>query len=526
MNGVTVSRPALASTIGKQLYQLLPAVYRDRDNSSPQELGDFAKYLDACGELLDSIRWTLDQRLADSFPDNPPVEEKRASQPWLLPYFAQLVDVQLISPDPVGQRDEVARAVAWRQRKGTVACIEEIGEAVGRIEVEVQEGWRRVATTPRIGLPLIPAASLGVNPQRPTPDGGQELRYDPRRPIDAARHPGIAAATVDLRCNSGAVVTDVTNPAAHLTTFGGIPWRQVNPHGVPCAPASYQDISRRTVDMRSPDWSHGWVHPRRILLFAPPPRGFFGDIETEQAIDDIVLPDATLEGPLKGFVVKGHTVTVSGPGVVIDGCAIETLNVTVTGGDAEHPVLRIRNCLIQTLNAGAAGLVEMEYCTILGKATFDRVNASECIFAGELDLPDDVTSSCVRFSRLPKGTPEKLARPFGVGTNTSDPPVFQDFLYCEDDEVRTLVRRPAAFGEPGAGVLHAATPPSVRLGAEDGGEMGAYHAQAYALRMQAVLEKLDGFVPVGMSAVVITDPTLLAPPVEEPEAEGESEVDQ
>jgi hypothetical protein len=520
MTEITVSRPAPISTIGKQLYQLLPAVYRDRDNTALQELGDFGKYLDACGELLDLIRGTLDQRLADSFPDNPPPEEKRASQPWLLPYFAQLVDVQLIAPDPAGQRDEVARAVAWRQRKGTVACIEEIAEAVGRIEVEVQEGWRRVATTPRIGMPLIPAASLGVDPFQPTPDG-RELKFDPRRAIDAARHPGIAAATVDLRRNSGAILADASNPASHVTFDGESWWRQVNPHGVPCAPGSYQDVSRRTVDVRTPDWARGWVHPRRILLFAPPPLGFFGDVHTVRATEDVILS----EGALEGTMAKGHTITVTAPGVVIDGCAIETLNVTATGGDAEHPVLRLRNCLIQTIDAGAAGLVEIEYCTVLGKATFVRVNASECIFAGELEV-SDVNSSCVRFSRLPKGTPQPLTRPFGVGTNTGDPPVFQDFLFCEDDGMNRLVRRPATFGEPGAGVLHAATPPSVRLGAEDGGEMGAYHVQAYALRMQALIAKLEAFVPVGMSAVLITDPTLLETPAAQPDDEGESEVDQ
>src|SRR5439155_711940 len=117
--------------IGTVYAQLLAAIYRDRDNTTPQELGDLGKYLDACGEVLDLLRGTLEQRLADSFPDNPLDANKRAAQPWLLPYFAQLVDVRLVSPDPAGQRDEVAQAVAWGQRKGTVACIEEIAESVG-----------------------------------------------------------------------------------------------------------------------------------------------------------------------------------------------------------------------------------------------------------------------------------------------------------------------------------------------------------------------------------------------------------
>src|SRR5688572_13436758 len=133
----TLIRPAPGARVGRQLYQLLPAVYRDRDNTTAEELGDLGKYLDACGELLDMVHATLEQRLADSFPDNPPDNALhdpplpgRACQAWLLPYFAQLVDARLVSPDPRGQRDEVARAVSWRQRKGTVAGVEEIAQSV------------------------------------------------------------------------------------------------------------------------------------------------------------------------------------------------------------------------------------------------------------------------------------------------------------------------------------------------------------------------------------------------------------
>ena len=116
------------SNIGRQLYEILPAVYRHRDNGDPNTQGDLSKYLDACGELLDLVRATLLQRLADSFPDNPP-EGEAACQEWLLPYFAQLVDARLVSPHPRGQRDEVANAVGWRQRKGTVRCAEDIAES-------------------------------------------------------------------------------------------------------------------------------------------------------------------------------------------------------------------------------------------------------------------------------------------------------------------------------------------------------------------------------------------------------------
>jgi hypothetical protein len=147
----------LTTAIGKQLYRVLPEVYRTRDGEETGGQEDLARFLDACGELLDRIRATLDQRLADSFPDNPPAGT--ACQPWLIPYFAQLLDVRLVSPDEKGRRDEVANAVAWRQRKGTLTVIEQIAEAVGQMEAEVGEGAG--------GPPPLPASACrGFRPGR------------------------------------------------------------------------------------------------------------------------------------------------------------------------------------------------------------------------------------------------------------------------------------------------------------------------------------------------------------------------
>ena len=147
-----------STTHGRQLWHLLPEVYRTRDE------GDLAAFLDACGALLDRVRETLDQRLADCFPDTPGEGEGEPAQAWLLPYFARLLDARLLSPHVEGRRLEVSEAIAWRQRRGTLGAVEQIAEAMtgrryrgsrGR-EVEVQEGFRRVVTTARIGVPILP----------------------------------------------------------------------------------------------------------------------------------------------------------------------------------------------------------------------------------------------------------------------------------------------------------------------------------------------------------------------------------
>ncbi len=478
---------------GRQLHGMLPEVYRTRDGSEAGGAGDLARYLDACGELLDRIRATLDQRLADSFPDNP--AEGRACQPWLLPFFAQLLDVSLVSPDERGRRDEVANAVAWRQRKGTLTAIEQIAEAVGRMEAEIVEGWRRTAVTPRLAMPLLPAGALG-----------EDAAFDGfrRHPLWAARHPDLPAATPDLRFPARAMEVAVAadefpaNPAAKLTSFAGKPtwWRQVNVHGAPCFPGSFDDVSRRTADLRTPDWRQGHIHPKRVVLHAPPPLGFFEPGLFPVQGDTLI--DTRKEKLIEDLVIDGTLKVVAGS-VRLRRCAVRALEVTVPAGTMETPVVTAEDCLVGKM--AVPGLARLEYCTVLDGLSCGRLQASDCIFDGMVALAAAAKElpHCIRFSRIPPGLSAPGLLAF---RNCTERPVFYSF---EFDVGGAVVRRIARFGEPGCAVLHPATPESVRFGAEDGGEMGAHHGWRYSLLMAAVLDKLKEFIPVGMEAVIVPD---------------------
>jgi len=489
---MATDKPTTAT--GTQLYGILPEVYRTRDSAEFGGEGDLVRFLDACGELLDRIRATLDQRLADSFPDNPP--SGLSCQPWLIPYFAQLLDVRLVSPDEEGRRDEVANAVAWRQRKGTLTAIEQIAEGVGRMEVEIQEGWRRTAVTLRIGMPRLPAGALGEDPL---------FDHFQLHPLWAARHPDLPTATVDFRYPTRAMAVAVppgefpANPAAKLTTFAGTPvwWRQVNPHGAPCFPGSFDDISRRTVDLRTPEWRQGQIHPKRVILHAPPPLGFFEPGLLQVHTGDMLLDDKK-EHLLEDLIIDG-TLTVTAGTLRLSRCAVRALDVTVPAGTMEEPVVDAKDSLVDRM--AVPGLVRLEYCTVLGDCTVGRLQASDSLFAGKLDLKPGLLKNphCIRFSRIPEGI---MTSALLTHRNTTERPIF----YCfEFDEGGAVVRRTAKFGEPGCGVLHPATPQAVRFGAEDGGEMGAHHGWRYSLLMAAVLDKLKEFLPVGMEAVIVPD---------------------
>ncbi|MCB1958051.1 MAG: hypothetical protein KDG55_20395, partial [Rhodocyclaceae bacterium] len=224
-----------AMDFGTLIYRQLPAVHRERDNTrnlpdGSVEPGDLALLAATWGDTLDALYRTLLQRYYDIFPETEGATDAeglaRGCQPWVLPYIARLLDVQLVSPLPEGRRAEVGQAVRWRQRKGTPLAVEEMAEQVAGIEVELCEGWRRVAVTPRAGLTLLPESVFGLA-DGDFPVGDRLAR---------AEHPGLPGGTLDLRRASRAVRADAASPASHTTTFAGeaVPWRQAWPHGVPC----------------------------------------------------------------------------------------------------------------------------------------------------------------------------------------------------------------------------------------------------------------------------------------------------
>ena len=549
------------------LLQWLPAVWRERDGT-----GDLASLLEVYGDLLDAFHETIQQRLYDSFPDQDADGEH--CQEWLLPYFAQLLDVRLVSPDEAGRRAELADAVAWRQRKGTRVSIERIAEAVGRVEVEIQEGWRRVAITPWIDRPLLPETAYGEN-----------AIPEDALPSERARHPGLPAATLDLRYCSRAVRCDQNNPAAHKTKFAGetVDWRQANRHGLPCTlntdqphppsftPDSFQDVSRRTVDLRTPNWQRGHAHPRRIPLFHAPQEGFFsathrslswsrisaqveemaatdvsawGDGQTESSTYSIkvdgkdegvlrivlsktewngtVLPQLTLTGltdaPLRisgVFTLEQvafyrfenlwlhNKAQINAGAAQLVGCAARHFKVATAERDV--PVVDARACLFKKIEA-ARGLMRLEYATVIEYLLAEHLQASDSILLPPLlkDIVDEdtpaapPTEGCIRYSRvseLPGSDPDALLR-YYADTCTTERPRFWNL----------------DFGQSSCGVLHPDAKAIFRFGAEDGGEMGAYHDLRYTLREQAALAKLAEFLPVGMEAVLVPDPSLACAP--------------
>ena len=500
------------SVLGRTLYGLLPAIYRERDNNlfdasgRISRAGDLARYLDASGVLLDRIRATLQQRLADAFPDAPGTGA--TCQEWLLPYVARLLDVRLVAPDFAGQRAEVANAITWRQRKGTLLCAEQIGEAILQREVELQEGWQRVALTPRVGTTLLPESAYGLR---------QRLRRSD--PLAVAQHPGLPVATVDLRRPSQALRVTTGGAAMRSSRLGGLPvtWEQANRNGAPAHPGSFDDVSRRTVDLRTPRWNVGHSHPRRLLVYAAPPLGLFAPSGVTVAWHDVLaspwltvsynaedrhlrlqnrssLPvTITGEARLLGLLTESALAALPSedlqqglPRITVDnlcfagkitlarGClrtsAVVAATLEIATNYYTEPVLDATDCLFGSVNAPLA-LLHFASCTVLTEVVCGKLAAAntllpdQLINAGRQNLPE---IERIHHSRIPAAL---LAAAKAEQANGGDLHVD----HCTAQAPHFFA--PASDADVSAqwAVLSPATDQAICFGAEDGGEMGFFH---------------------------------------------------
>ena len=535
----------------EMLYKLMPTVYRAKDNGDKESEGDLSKLLSVFGGLLDEISANIDQFYADNFPFNSTgasagfnqngqsvaENENLSCQPWLLPYFSDLLDVNLVSPDAKGQSREIANAVRWRQRRGTIVATEEIAQNIGDMEVEVQEGWKRVAMTPRIDAPLVPESSFG------------EQDVDSSKPISAAKHPGLLTTTVDFRKYSVATKAAQATSETHISRFASLEagsedvlWIQKNRSAVPLYQGSYQDQSRRTVDVRTPDWKKGHANPRSVLLYCPVPQGFFSEdmvevswagVSNSDAIEilkeSIEIDGSTVEkityrarccegagnqvhitnkislpqNKVYQFenVVFAKPVDIKKANVSFINCAVKELNITSVGSKA-IPAVGAVNSIFEEVYV-KQGTAQFEYCTVLKETITTEIQASDCIFAGTLRRDKTAAikkiGGCIRYSCVPAADASRL--PALMFNCTDKAPLFFTTRFPSKDRA-----------DKGCGVIHPAAAHQIKFGAENGGEIGAYHQQRYCLRYEAVILKIKENLPVGLKIALIPDETLSRAP--------------
>jgi len=238
-------------------------------------------------------------------------------------------------------------------------------------------------------------------------------------------------------------------------------------------------------------------------------------------VDEVLDGEGVHE--LDGLILDGRLVVNSGR-LTLKRCAIKELVINSSTSKSGENVLEAKDCLFKSVTV-VNDLAQLEYCTVLEDASFQILNASDSILCGTLEIKETTVKpkSCIRYSRIPWDFPASRIRMRSEEetSNSRERPVFYDIEYCSpwddpenDTAIVERIKGKAVFGEPSYGVLHPSTPKSVLFGAEDGGEMGAYHHKFYALRYNAVTDKVEDFLPVGMKVALIPDSTLYNVPLQ------------
>jgi hypothetical protein len=145
-----------------------------------------------------------------------------------------------------------------------------------------------------------------------------------------------------------------------------------------------------------------------------------------------------------------------------------------------------------TDGTSGGGSLTVQYCTVIGKihATLFAMVSDSIVWAGLAVgdkwaapvLADRKQQGCVRFTYLPPGP--VVPRQFECIEHAQGVP--QPLFYS------------LRYGDPGYGKLWPSTDDSIREGAENGGEMGAFNSVLAALREADLRARLQEYLPAGL----------------------------
>jgi hypothetical protein len=188
---------------------------------------------------------------------------------------------------------------------------------------------------------------------------------------------------------------------------------------------------------------------------------------------------ATVSQSILGGILAGELATVSLTSSIVDATSRTGVAYAALDGSS------------------GGGALTLTGCTVIGKvhATLLTLVSDSIVWAGlaagdSFHAPlwaDRRQAGCVRFSYLPPGAiaPRQFAC---VEQGPQSPqPLFFSLRY----------------GDPGYAKLLASTPDAVRRGADDGGEMGAFHFVLAPLRETDLRVRMQEYIPVGLEFGII-----------------------
>jgi hypothetical protein len=153
---------------------------------------------------------------------------------------------------------------------------------------------------------------------------------------------------------------------------------------------------------------------------------------------------------------------------------------------------------LEAPGGGAAGPLDVDGCTVIGKGHTTMLTASNSILDAAR-AHDDAWPAALVAERGQAGYLRYSYAPL----DSKLPPRYE----CRPRnaiDARMMPRYTAEeYGEPGYLQLHTACPRELRCGAADGGEMGAYHHLYAPQRVDALYTRLDEYLRFGLDAGLI-----------------------
>jgi hypothetical protein len=141
--------------------------------------------------------------------------------------------------------------------------------------------------------------------------------------------------------------------------------------------------------------------------------------------------------------------------------------------------------------------VHLERVTVFGRVRCDVLDASE-VLLDDLTFVEDQQAGCIRFSRYERGS--VLPRRYECV------PSDQQASACPP-QARCLppLFNSRRFARPDYAQLAAACPQEILTASEEGAEVGAFASALNTVRLKNLEIKLQEFLPVGLSALVIAE---------------------
>lgn len=144
-----------------------------------------------------------------------------------------------------------------------------------------------------------------------------------------------------------------------------------------------------------------------------------------------------------------------------------------------------------------ARVVQLERVTVFGSIFCNVLNASESLL-NDIAFVNDQQSGCVRFTRFETGS--VLPRRFRCVPNETQARACAGKQRCA-----APVFNSRHFGRPDYAQLRAGCPDAILTGGEDQGEIGAFAGTQNMIRLRNLKIKLQEFMPVGLSAVIVAE---------------------